>query len=191
MLGLAEQETPDEGLIARYLESGEREALDCLVRRHVGKVRSAIFAMVLNDADADDLTQEVLVRAVRGLGGMRDNRSFSAWLCSIAMNTTRSFLRSKARQRAFDEKNGVEEAVAPACGTPVRLREGAELGDAIEAGLESLSPTLRAAIVLTAIHGLEPREAASVEGCATATIYWRIHQAKKALKERLKEHLET
>ncbi len=93
------------------------------------------------------------------------------------------------RRTVLNEGNG-PDVVAPAEVAPDRAREGVELGEAIEAGLSSLTPSLRAAIVLTAIQGLEPSEVARIEGCATATIYWRIHRARKVLKERLKEHLE-
>jgi len=58
----------DEELVAAYRNSGQRPVLDELVRRHVGKVRAMIYPMVLNSSGADDLTQEVFLRAVRGLG---------------------------------------------------------------------------------------------------------------------------
>jgi DNA-directed RNA polymerase specialized sigma24 family protein len=53
--------------------------------------------------------------------------------------------------------------------------------------LESLSPPLRAAIVLTAIQGMSMKEAAKAEQCLMATLYWRVHQARKLLWEQLGE----
>jgi RNA polymerase sigma factor (sigma-70 family) len=60
----------------------------------------------------------------------------------------------------------------------------AQLDDA----LRDLSPKLRAAIVLTAMQQLSPSEAATVENCSIATMYWRIHQARKFLKQRIERH---
>jgi RNA polymerase sigma-70 factor (ECF subfamily) len=65
-----------------------------------------------------------------------------------------------------------------------------ELDADIEAALASLPVTLRAAIVLTAIHGMDGREAARIEGCAAATMYWRVHKARKMLKRQLGHYLE-
>ena len=58
----------------------------------------------------------------------------------------------------------------------------------VDRALRDLSPKLRAAIVLTAIQQLSPSEAAGVENCSTATMYWRVHQARKLLKQRLERH---
>ena len=64
-----------------------------------------------------------------------------------------------------------------------------ELDSEIESALASLSPKLRAAIVLTSVQGLDVKEAARIEGCTTATLYWRIHQARRQLRSRLERWL--
>jgi DNA-directed RNA polymerase specialized sigma24 family protein len=63
------------------------------------------------------------------------------------------------------------------------MRSGLDL--AIEAAIRDLPPKLRAAIVLTAIEQFTVQKAARVEGCAIGTMYWRIHEARKLLKQRL------
>jgi len=65
----------------------------------------------------------------------------------------------------------------------------AELDAEIRKALSELSPKLRAAIVLTTTERLDVRQAARIEGCTTATMYWRIHQARKKLRQRLKNWL--
>jgi RNA polymerase sigma-70 factor (ECF subfamily) len=65
----------------------------------------------------------------------------------------------------------------------------AELDGQIRAALSELSPKLRAAIVLASVEGFGAREAARIEGCTTATMYWRIHQARKELRHRLRNWL--
>lgn len=56
----------------------------------------------------------------------------------------------------------------------------------IKQALAALSPRLRAAITLTAIQGMSIEDAAKVEGCLKATLYWRIHEAWRILKDTLK-----
>jgi len=70
----------DEHLLGKYAESGELRYFDLLVRRHIGKVRAMIYPMVLNDADADELTQEVFLRVVGSIQGFKGQSAFSTWL---------------------------------------------------------------------------------------------------------------
>ena len=64
-----------------------------------------------------------------------------------------------------------------------------ELQAAVEVALGELPPKLRAAMVLVTLGRLEISEAARIEGCTRATMYWRIHEARKRLKQRLEAHL--
>ena len=67
----------DDDLIRAFRHEGDRTALNGLIRRHVGWVRAMIYGMVLNDADADELSQEAFVRAIRGLPQFRGDARFS------------------------------------------------------------------------------------------------------------------
>jgi RNA polymerase sigma-70 factor (ECF subfamily) len=64
-----------------------------------------------------------------------------------------------------------------------------ELGAAVACALARLPEKLRAAIVLVTLEQLDPAEAARIEGCTRATIYWRLHEARKRLAEWLQGHL--
>ena len=87
----------DEELVASYRDCGQREALAELTERHLGKVRAMIYPMVLDRASTDDLTQEVFLRAFRGLAGFNGRVQFSTWLYRVAMNTVHSFLDRRRR----------------------------------------------------------------------------------------------
>lgn len=176
----------DEQLLQKYTESGELRYFDALVRRHVGKVRAMIYPMVLNDADADELTQDVFLRVVGSIHGFQGRAAFSTWLYRITMNTTHNFLKRRTR-------NPVEHWQKPpdppgeSSSSPTETIMAMESDARVTKALESLSPTLRAAMVLTAIHGFSLKEAAEAEHCLMATMYWRVHQARKLLRERLGE----
>lgn len=183
-----DEQPADEELVAAFRTTGEIRALNGLAERHIPRVRALLHQMVLNEADADDLTQEVFLRAFHGLEGFEGRSRFSTWLYRIAMNTARTFLRSRTRTPACRGEELAEEPDRGG-GGPDQAAMARELDADIEAALGSLSPTLRAAIVLTAIHGLNGREAARIEGCATATMYWRVHKARKILKRQLGHYL--
>jgi len=142
-----------------------------------------IYHMVLNDADADDLTQEVFIRVVHAIGGFRRTARFSTWLYRIAMNTTTDFLRKKQRKPVATEKD-LSTLIDNGASPPDQLT-ARETDTQITEALASLSPCLRAAMTLTAIHGLKAAEAARIEDCAIAIMYWRIHQARRLLRKKL------
>jgi RNA polymerase sigma-70 factor (ECF subfamily) len=143
--------------------------------------------MVLDDAVADDLTQETFLRVFRGLSSFGGRSQFATWLHRIAMNVVYSHFdrcgRSPVMFRAEVPDTSVEES-RPEC-TAVQN----ELELDIEAALATLSPRLRAAIVLTCLEGKSSSEAADIEGCSTAAMYGRVHEARKRLTERLARHL--
>jgi RNA polymerase sigma-70 factor (ECF subfamily) len=178
---------PDEELLEGYTATGELRWLDELFGRHMARVRNIVFPIVLHEADADDITQEVFVRAARGLARFRRTSQFSTWLHRIAVNTAVDFVRRRKRTPMCDGMDAVEDhpgnGVLPSGGLVTR-----ETDHAIGAALRELSPELRAAITLTAIEGLSTTEAAAACNCLAATLYWRVHKARKILREKLGTH---
>jgi RNA polymerase sigma-70 factor, ECF subfamily len=182
------REQTDEELIAGFKETGQSCFLDKLVGRHAGIVRSMIYPMVFNNADADDLTQEVFIRAVKGLDRFEGRACFRTWLYRIAMNTTHHFL-AKRRKQHIHEGEPETDCPAPEKDHPDRRAMAGELDRAISCALEALAPTLRAAIMLTILQDIPILEAARIEDCSPATMYWRIHKARRRLREELGRYL--
>jgi len=181
----------DEELILRFCDDQDMSALETLVRRYMEKVRAMVYAMVLNDMDADDVTQEVFIRAARGLPSFGRRSSFSTWLYRIAMNTSYTFLARRSREAARLLPVEPNDRPGPMAWQPDQQAMGSDTDREITRALQRLSPGLRAAITLTALQGLTPPQAARVEGCSTATMYWRIHQARKEMKLTLKNRLSS
>ena len=179
----------DEQLVERCQNAGCPPAANELVRRHLRRVRAVIFPMVLDHSVADDLTQETFLRAWRGLNGFRAEARFSTWLTRIAWNVVQDEVSRRERSATV-----AAESIETACSVTGRPDEAVlqrELDQQITAALASLSAKLRAAIVLTGLQQLSPDEAAELEGCSVATMYWRIHEARRLLEERLAGSLKT
>jgi RNA polymerase sigma-70 factor (ECF subfamily) len=169
------------------LADGEFERL---VVSHLERVRNLAYRIVLCEATADDVAQEVFLRARANAASFRGDAAVSTWLFRVTVNEAKSQLRRKRRSREIPLP--ADEAFAhrgPQGGTG-RESPGSELLHDLERSLGQLSLKLRTAIVLTAIEQLSPAEAAAVDGCSTATMYWRIHQARKKLKHSLRKHFE-
>lgn len=160
-----------------------------LVERHLERVRNLAYRLVLCHAAADDVAQEVFLKVLRNANGFRGESSFSTWLYRITVNAAREHLRRTAPTSALPETD-------PAAPESEHRRPEAEmmqreLIESIEQGLRGLSGKLRAAIVLTAVEGLPAKTAAEIEGCTTATMHWRVHEARKQLKHILDQHTKT
>ncbi len=180
-------ETSDAQLLDRFTETGEISHFNELVTRHIGKVRAIIYPMVLNNTDTDDLTQEVFLKVLDSLAKFQQKAQFTTWLYRIAMNAAKDFLRKNKRNPVDypgDLPDEMDSAVCPA-GAMMAREFDFDVGKALAA----LSPSLRSAIVLTAIQGMNVQEAAQMENCLTATMYWRLHKARKILESRLAGHL--
>ena len=177
----------DEQLVERCQNAGCTQAANELVRRHLRRVRAVIFPMVLDHSVADDLAQETFLRAWRGLSGFRAEARFSTWLTRIAWNVVQDEVSRRERSAVV-----ATESVEIACSANDRPDEAVlqrELDQQIATALASLSAKLRAAIVLTGLQQLSPDEAAELEGCSVATMYWRIHEARRLLEQRLADYL--
>ncbi len=177
----------DAELLGHFKEQGDVDAFNELVGRHIGRIRSVIYGIVLNNADADDLTQDVFLKAIAGAPRFKNKARFSTWLYRIAVNTATDFLRRKGRCPIDCPGDLSRESGNASC--PAGSLMARELDEVVGETLELLSPSLRAAVVLTMIHGFSAREAAKMEGCLPATMYWRVHQARNFLKKRLAEYL--
>ena len=158
-----------------------------LTSRHLARVRHLVFQLVLNNDVADDLTQDVFARALRGLDAFRGQSSMTTWLHRIALNVTYGYLRRSGRRETSELP--AESIDSETAGPHVPLIE-AEGKDRIAAALGRLTPSLRAAIVLTVMNGLSAIEASEIEECSAGTMYWRIHEARRRLRDDLKDWIE-
>ena len=179
----------DKELVDSFQRDRNAEALDVLVERYVERTRNLIYGMVLSDSDADDLTQETFLNVMRGLAGFDGRSKFSTWLYQIALNTTRRFFRTRRATDGIGQKE-IANKTAPMNEEPQRKALGSELQDRITGSLGALPPNLRAAVVLMVIEGLPAKEVAAIEGCSPETVRWRVHEARKLLKQHLAEYLQ-
>lgn len=156
------------------------------MKRHIGHVRAAVFPLVLNAADTDDVAQEAMLRIIEGLRTFRGTAAFATWRYRVAVNTAISFLRSRNRHQAHlsDYEPSADLPDRQAC-DPAQAAEASEMDDRISEAMAKLPPNQRAAISLVAIQGMSDKEAAIACECNCATLRWRVHRARQRLKHEL------
>ena len=129
--------------------------------------------------EAEDVAQDVMLRAWRGITGFRGQSSYFTWLYRIAVNEANRARERRAR-RPVDVSIGAEQLQLPAAAAhePSRQAENSELRRAIGQALAQLPPALRTAIVLRDVEGLSTQEAAEIAGVSQAAFKSRLHQAR-------------
>lgn len=183
----------DERQLIKKAKNGDVEAFMMLVKRYERPVYGLILRMVGNREDAADLTQETLLKAFKGLRGFREKSGFHTWLHRIAFNLTLNFLKRSRVQKSqleyFDNEKNEETCLqAELEGSTAASSE--ELREQLEKALDDLPQIYKMAFYLVVYQGMSHREAASVLGCSEGTVSWRIHEARKMLKEKLKIYFE-
>ena len=178
----------DDALVgrARRAPPGDERAFRALVERHAGHVRANCRYLVGSHADADDVAQEVFVRAYFSLPRFEGRASFRTWVRRIKINRCLTHLSAR-NDRAFvdvdDPGVAADEALAHG---PVGTAgvEGEELKARIDAVLIGLPATLRIPLVLRDMDGLSYDEIAHELGIGLSAAKMRVKRGREAFRER-------
>ncbi len=157
-------------------EPGSREDFDRLYRDSYPKIYRTMLAVLADPAAAEDCTQDAFVQAYRAWARWRPDAPAEAWLHRIAINAAVSYQR-KASLRSI---GGLLRRLGrPAVGPdPAQLALDRDLVTA----LRSLSPKLRAALVLRHYHGYNNREIAAAVGVSERTVNKRLQIAAERMR---------
>jgi RNA polymerase sigma-70 factor (ECF subfamily) len=169
---------PDADAVdAALAASGDASAYERLYRRHVNRIHTLVCRMM--GEDAEDVTQEVLIRAWQKMGTFRGEAAFGTWLHRLAVNVVLNRRSARGRWRKFF----VEE---PAGGLdhPARPLPPAA-GVDFETAIAGLSPGARQVFVLHDVEGYRHQEIAGLLGISVGTSKSQLHYARMALRQTL------
>jgi len=178
-------------LIARS-QKNDPAAFEKLIEVYQGRVFTLCRQLTNNPTDAQDLAQEVFIRAWSGLGGFRQEADFGTWLHRIAVN---QWLNAKRRLNRLEivsldapltvgESQLTREAPSEDPG-PAERFEQEEARLQLQQALQRLSPEHRAVLVLRELQDLNYEEIAAVLDCSLGTVKSRLNRARQALREEL------
>ena len=167
-------------------KAGDQKAFEELVRVTHADAYTLAFRMTGNEEDAKDVVQEAYLRAWKGLKRFRGDAKFNTWLYRITANcaVTQLSRRSRDRHDVLEEEVFAHESRADDGDPAARLGAGDDR-QILQAALGTLSPEMRAVVVLRDIYDL-PHEAIAAElGISEGAAKVRLHRARKKLRERL------
>jgi len=183
----------NEAELIKSVCGGAREAFYELIRPYERMIYATAISVVKNAADAEEVAQEVVLKALANLAGFRAESKFSTWLIQITYNEAKMKLR-KARPHLYesiDEHQETEEGdywpkdFADWRPIPSELLEQDEIRQAVQDAIDSLSPSYREVLVLRDVQHLSIRETMIILGISEATVKTRLHRARLLLRDSL------
>ena len=160
-------------------------------------IHSYVYRLLGNQEDADDMTQEVFVRAYRALPRLQTPEAFTSWLYRIAVNLSRNWLRDRGRVRVEslelpgdDGEEGNTREIADPTGDPAALTQTKDMQERVRKAIAGLSPDHRAVITLHHLEGISVEEIAKMMDCSIGTVKSRLSRARDNLKRKLAGYVE-
>src|SRR5688572_789442 len=190
--------TQDRQLIAR-LQAGDETAVQDLADRYRPRIAQLAMRYMKNREDAEEVTQDVLMKVYRKVNAFRGDSALSSWIYRITFNTAMSRLRTNRAERAADQERdrllATERPTDDQARTP---REPADwthmpdeevlrsqLREAVAEAIDDLPEIYRAPVVLRDIQGLSTEEASTRLKVKDQTLKSRLHRGRVMLRERL------
>jgi len=166
----------DEWTLVLRARDGDRGAFESLYRSHVGRIHGLLRRMSGGRLEAEEMTQEVFVRAWQNLDRFAGAEHFRSWLTRVAVNLVLNERRTQARRGpAVDFDESVHAGAATSAPSGVRAD--------LERAVTELPPGSRLVFLLYDVYGCCHEEIASMTGLAIGTTKAQLHRARKRLRE--------
>ena len=186
-----------EADLIRRIRAGERHLFHDLIRPCERSIYFLLYSLLKNEADAEDVAQETVIKVYQNLDKFRGESQFRTWVLSIARNEGLGRLRKVANRREdsldaeTDEQTG---DYTPAILTswreiPAEALEQKELGNLLRNAIEALPEIYRNIVVLRDIEEMDIRETAAALDISEASVKVRLHRARALLQRSLAPQL--
>ena len=186
---------PDADLVVQAQE-GDVRAFDELVARYHDRIYALTYNMTSNREDAEDLTQEIFVKAFNALPRFKGKSSFYTWIYRIAVNKTINYRKKRNRNRPisldqFDQDIKTDETYhdLTSKGSPLRNISLTELNKKLNEAMQKLSDKHRTVLIMHDMQGIPHEEIAKVVGASVGTIRSRLFYARRQMQSELSEFM--
>jgi RNA polymerase sigma-70 factor (ECF subfamily) len=180
----------DEAELVSELQAGSETAFDWLVMHYHAPVYNLILSMLGDTSDAADGSQEVFLKAFRGICKFRQGSSLKTWLYRIAireaLNHKRWFKRHLQKNVSIDaqpEEGHAAIEIEDLGATPFEQLASREIQIAVQHALQEVPDVFRTAVILRDLEGLSYEEVAEVLECSVGTVKSRILRGRRALRQ--------
>ena len=171
----------DEELVDR-IRGGETALFELLMRRYNQRVYRVARAIVKDDAEAEDVTQDAYVRAFEHLGEFAGRARFATWLVRIAVYEALARARRRGRQGDIED---TMPSLASGTAGPEQRAADHELARMIRAAVDTLPPIYGSVFMLRDVEGLSTAETAASLEINEETVKTRLHRARALLRNHI------
>jgi RNA polymerase sigma-70 factor (ECF subfamily) len=175
--------------VVRRVRAGETGLYEIVMRRYNQRLFRVARAILRDDAEAEDVTQQAYVNAYRHLDQFAARAMFSTWLARIAAHEALARARRRGRfeeQETVDDWDTVSALKSPGP-DPERQAFSGELRALIESAIDALPDHYRAVFVMRAVEGMSTAESAECLDITEETAKTRLHRARMLLRDTLLE----
>ncbi len=177
----------EENKLVRRSIEGDQEAFGALVKKYKTKVFNMAYGFTRDREAADDLAQEIFIKAYYALGKFQFKAGFGTWLYRIAVNHIKDHLRKQKKEKhiSFDDVHQESRLSQDAADRREDAREKERRIRLIHQGLQRLPQKHRVILTLRDIQGHSYEEIASILNLSPGTVDSRLHRARKMLREKI------
>jgi RNA polymerase sigma-70 factor, ECF subfamily len=195
---------PDDRALLDRAVAGDVGALEALMSRHSGRVYRLAYGITRNQADAEEIVQDVFLTLVRKGAGFEGHSALTSWMYRVTTNVALNKRRGKRRElevsleghlptysedghRAGDRSY----VLADWSSTPEQTHLSAEARKILENAIDGLPDHYRAVLILRDVEELSNEEVAAIVNDSLSSVKSRLHRARMVLREQLTRHLGT
>lgn len=181
----------DDFLLVERLKQGSEEAFEEFYDQYQGRIFHTVYRIVGDQAESEDVVQEVFMKALRNIGSFNMKAALYTWLYRIAVNAAvdhKKKFRPKGMVSIHRHDGGTEEIISREDGpdqAPQRREEAMLLWKA----MDELSEKHRAILILREFDGRSYEEIAEVLNCSKGTVESRLFRARNRLREKMEKYL--
>lgn len=181
----------EEKALVEEAQRGDREAFEAIVKTYEKKVFHLAYSFVQDRASADDLAQEVFVKAYFALSKFHFKSGFGTWLYRIAVNHIKDHLRKVSRRKEVSLEEF--EDIPFVADDQVKEKEQRQAEDQrkkiVFQVLETLPPKYQLILTLRDVRGFSYEEIAGILKISPGTVDSRLHRARKMLRKKMTPYL--
>ena len=178
----------DEELVQCVL-AGEKQMFEILMRRYNQRLYRVTRAILRNDAEAEDVTQEAYVRAYQHLNQFAGRSSFATWLTRIAIHEALGRVRGRKKKEEIDameeHRRDSLQQLSARDATPEQAASGSEVRSLLERSIDALPDTYREIFMLREVEEMSTGETAQCLGITEENVKTRLHRARALLRKEI------
>jgi RNA polymerase sigma-70 factor (ECF subfamily) len=172
---------------------------ELVFREHAPRIFHIARRMLGNDADAEDVTQDVLLQVIRKLDTFRGDAQLTTWLHRVTVNAALAYRQKRANRQKRETTDAAEDTLeaAPVSGPVKRWNVGpdepvlaAEQAELIEKAIGELPGPFKDVYVLADVEGLPNQDIADMLGLSVPAVKSRLHRARMRMRDALAPHFE-